>query len=401
MELEIRSPREDELAAVRVARDAAFGEATSEEDLERERKTMPLDRVLATFDGERTVGVAASFPFELTVPGGAVPCAGVTWVGVSSSHRRRGVLTRMMRTQLDDVHVRGEPLAALYASEPLIYGRFGYGISAPGGSIEAAKPAFRLRDDPPPAGSVRLVDAEEAAQVMPAVYERARRTGMLVRSETWWSELRLADPPHWRRNGYGPKFYAVLELDSMPAGYALYRIKNEWPRGVPQGELRVIEAIADGPLATRELWRFVFSIDLVSKVAHWPFDLGSPLFLQVSDPRQLHLEFVDGLWLRLVDVGEALRRRSYAGEGSVVLEVTDAFCPWNEGRYAAGEGAGPVDAAAELRLGVADLASAYLGAFDFHELAAAGRVEELAAGAIERAGALFRTPLPPYCPEEF
>jgi predicted acetyltransferase len=162
----------------------------------------------------------------------------------------------------------------------------------------------------------------------------------------------------------------------------------------------VIEAIADGPLATREPWRFVFSIDIVSKVAHGPFDLGSPLFLQVCDPRRLHLEFVDGLWLRLVDVGEALRRRSYAGQGSVVLEVTDAFCPWNEGRYAAGEDAGPVDAAAELRLGVADLASADLGALDFHELAAAGRAEELAAGAIERAGALFRTPLPPYCPEE-
>src|SRR5206468_1707919 len=98
-------------------------------------------------------------------------CAGVTWVGVSSSHRRRGVLTQMMRAQLDDVRARGEPLAALYASESPIYGRFGYGIAAPGGSIEAAKQAFRLRDDPAAAGSVRLVDADEAARLAPAVYE--------------------------------------------------------------------------------------------------------------------------------------------------------------------------------------------------------------------------------------
>jgi predicted acetyltransferase len=401
MELELRSPTEEELPAVRAARDAAFGEATHDEDLEREKKAMPLDRVLVAFDGGRPIGVSASYAFELTVPGDTLACAGVTWVGVASSHRRRGVLTQMMREQLDDVRSRGEPLAALYASESPIYGRFGYGIGSPGGSIEAAKQAFRLRDDPPAAGSVRLVDADEAARLAPAVYERARRPGMFARDDVWWREHRLADPEHWRRSGFGPKFYAVLELDGEPAGYALYRLKGEWTRGVPQGELRVIEAIADGPVATRELWRFLFSVDLVSKVSHWPFDLGSPLFLMAADPRQLHVEVYDGLWLRLVDVGEALRRRSYAGEGSVVLEVTDAFCPWNEGRYRAGDEAGPSDDEPELRLSAADLASAYLGAFGFESLAAAGRVEELSAGAVARASELFRTTRPPYCPDEF
>ena len=121
----------------------------------------------------------------------------------------------------------------------------------------------------------------------------------------------------------------------------------------------------------------------------------------VRDARRLQLKLGDGIWLRLVDVGEALRRRSYAGEGSVALEVTDEFCSWNVGRYRAGEGKGPTEDPAELRLSAADLASVYLGAFTFERLAAAGRVEELASGAIARATGLFRTELPPYCPEPF
>jgi predicted acetyltransferase len=121
----------------------------------------------------------------------------------------------------------------------------------------------------------------------------------------------------------------------------------------------------------------------------------------VRDARRLQLKLGDGIWLRLVDVGEALRRRSYAGDDTVCLEVADAFCPANDGRYRAGQDAGPTEDAADLRLSVADLASAYLGAFSFERLAASGRVEELTEGAIARASALFRTDLPPWCPEPF
>jgi predicted acetyltransferase len=383
-------------------RNAGFANDLKDEDFERDKATMPLDRVVVAFEGAKPVGVGAGFPFQLTVPGDTLPCAGVTWVVVASTHRRRGILTEMMRHQLEDVHRRGEPLAALYASESVIYGRFGYGMAAPGGSIGATTSAFRLRGNPPPLGTMRLVSGDEAVQLLPPIYERVRagRPGMLVRSPEWWTTWKLADPEHWR-GGYSPKFFAVLEIDGVPAGYSIYRIKSSWEHGIPQGELRVHEAIADGPIATRELWRYLFSVDLISKIVSSPFDPASPLFLLVADPRQLHLQVGDGLWLRLVDVGEALRRRSYAGGGSVVLEVTDAFCPWNEGRYRAGEDAGPTDAEPELRLSAADLASAYLGGFDFHRLADAGLVEELQPGALERATALFRTPLPPYCSEEF
>ncbi|HEU0303578.1 MAG TPA: GNAT family N-acetyltransferase [Gaiellaceae bacterium] len=401
MTLEYRNPAEDELRATFAAANVAFANELRDDDFELQKRELPTDRIFGAYDDGHPVGLAASIAFEMTIPGGPVPCGGVTYVGVMPSHRRQGVLTQLMRAQLDDLHARGEPLAALWASEPVIYGRFGYGIASPSGSMEAEKAGFAFRDDPGPTGRVRLLTKGEARELYPPVYERARlqRHGMMSRSEARW-DARVNDPEHWR-DGASPKFYVLFELDGQGEGFAMYRIKNKWERGMPQSELMLVDAIATSTEATRELWRFIFNVDLVAKVSFWNYDPATPLFLMVRDARRLQLKLGDGVWLRLVDVGEALRRRSYEREGGVVLEVTDVFCPWNEGRYRAGEGAGPTEDAAELRLSAADLGSAYLGAFSFERLAAAGRVEELAEGAIARASGLFRTALPPWCPEPF
>lgn len=402
MTIEIRSPSEDELRAAFEAGEAAFGSDHKDEDYERERKLMPLERFMAAYDDGRPVGTAGAYPFQLTVPGGELGAAGVTWVGVLPSHRRRGILTEFMRRQLADVRERGEPLAILFASESAIYGRFGYGIAAPGVSLDAERARFRFRDDPAPTGAVRLVGRDHARRLFPSVYDAVRRAtpGMFARSDTWWDEHKLPDPEHWRR-GAGPKFYAVLELDGAPAGYAMYRVKSEWEQGIPRGEVRVIEAFATSSAATRELWRFLFGIDLVARVQSWMFDPASPLFLMVRDPRSLHLRLSDGLWLRIVDLEAALRGRRFAAGDAVVLEVRDELCPWNAGRWRVGPEVGRTDDEAELELDVADLASAYLGAFDFHALAAADRVRELREGALARASALFRTERPLFCPEGF
>ncbi len=176
---------------------------------------------------------------------------------------------------------------------------------------------------------------------------------------------------------------------------------REWEQGIPRGEVRVIEAFATSSAATRELWRFLFGIDLVARVQSWMFDPASPLFLMVRDPRSLHLRLSDGLWLRIVDLEAALRGRRFAAGDAVVLEVRDELCPRNAGRWRVGPEVGRTDDEAELELDVADLASAYLGAFDFHALAAADRVRELREGALARASALFRTERPLFCPEGF
>jgi predicted acetyltransferase len=380
--------------------ESAFGEEQKDEDFERHRKMLPRDRFFAAYDGERPVGTAASFPFRLAVPGGELAAGGVTWVGVLPSHRRRGILRQLMRSQLDDLRERDEPLAILWASEAAIYGRFGYGIAAPSTEMNADPSRFAFREDPGPVGTVRIVDHDEAKQLLPRVYDKVWREipGFVERSADWWEQYRLADPEHWRR-GAGPKFCALLEIDDEPVAYAIYRIKLGWEDGYSQSQVRLLETLAATPAAARELWRFVFGIDLIVQI-RGKYDPASPLFLLMTDPRSLRLRVSEGLWLRFVDLEAALAGRAY-GDDSVVIEVRDSFCPWNEGRWRVGQEVGRTDDAAELELDSADLASAYLGAFDFHRLAEAERVRELEPGALERATTLFRTPRPPFCPEDF
>jgi len=399
--LEIRTPAEDELRAAMQAGEAAFGEEPREGEFERFSKMLSRDRWFAAYDGDRPVGTSTSFPFRLTVPGGELAAGGVTWVGVLPSHRRRGILRELMKRQLEDLRDRGEPLAILYASEPLIYGRFGYGVAAPAVTMEGETARFSYRDDPGPTGAVRIIDAAEAQQLLPPVYDALRREvpGFVARDSDVWELTRLADPEHWRR-GAGPKFFAVLEFDGEPVGYVIYRIKSDWQDGFSQSEARLVEAVATSPAATRELYRFIYGIDLVVRV-HGRYDPGSPLFLMVNDPRSLHLKVSEGLWLRFVDLDAALAGRTYAGSDEVVVDVTDSFCSWNAGRWRIGPTVERTDDEAELGLDTTDLASAYLGAFTFNELGAAQRVRELKPGALQRATDLFRTSRPPYCPEDF
>jgi predicted acetyltransferase len=399
--IEIRNPGEDELRAAMQAGEAAFGEQQREGEFERFSKMLPRDRWFAAYDGNRPVGTATSFPFRLTVPGGELAAGGVTWVGVLPSHRRRGILSELMKRQLEDLRDRGEPLAILYSSEPLIYGRFGYGVAAPSVEMDGETARFSYRDDPGPTGAVRILDTEEALRVLPPVYDAVRGSvpGFVARDSDVWELARLADPEHWRR-GAGPKFFAVIEFEGKPVGYAIYRIKSDWQDGFSQSHVRLIEAIATSPAATRELYRFVYGIDLVVRV-QGRYDPGSLLFLMVSDPRSLHLKVFEGLWLRFVDLEAALAGRTYAGDDAVVVDVRDAYCPWNAGRWRIGETVERTDDEADLELDTADLASAYLGAFDFNELGAAERVRELKPGALQRASDLFRTSRSPYCPEDF
>src|SRR5690242_7986053 len=369
MAVEIRVPDEGEFAPALRRVEASFGSSLEDWFVEAAPKVMPTDRVLVGYDSGEPIALAAAYPFTLSIPGGELPCGGVTWVGVLPSHRRRGLLRELMRRQLDDLHARGEPLAALWASESLIYGRFGYGMSAPVHRLDALKSRFAFRNDPGPAGSVRLVEEDEARKRIPVLYERVRaqRNGMISRSEAWWTEFRLADH---KPGGMGPRFYAIYEDD----GYAIYRIKSNWSSGIAEGSVLAVEAFGTSVVAEREIWRFLFSLDLTSTVTAEICDPGAPLLLGVQDPRSLRLSINDGMWLRLVDVDAALRARSWPSDDSVVIEVRDEFCEWNNGRYRIGAGAGRTSDEPALSIDVADLASVYLGGVDLTAIAAVGRV---------------------------
>ena len=216
----------------------------------------------------RSLPGAGAFPFELSVPGAQLPCAGVTVVGVLPTHRRQGILGRMMRTQLADIRERGEPIAALWASEETIYGRFGYGLAAQDVMIRAARVDAALQPDlPGRTGTTRLVGHDEALRVFPRIYDRVRRDqpGFISRSKPWWELRKLDDRPE-RRRGAGELNRVLLEIDGKPVGYATYRIKVKWDEATNKSEVHVLEAIGDSPVAVRELWRYLLAIDWVTEI---------------------------------------------------------------------------------------------------------------------------------------
>src|SRR6266550_352075 len=381
-----------------------FGFEQRQEGTERFMKLLGADRMYAAWSGDQIVGGTGSFAFELTVPVGAtVRCGGVTVVGVLPTHRRRGVLTAMMRAQLDELHRVGEPLALLWAAEAPIYPRFGYGMASLAGDIEIARERGQFALPLEQRGSVRLVSAEEALETIPPVYDRVRRQtpGMYVRSRDWWELRQLRDPAE-DRQGAGPQVRAVVDIDGVPQGYALYRIKGGWEGGINTGTLNVIEAFGATPRATAEIWRFLLDIDWIAKLKASLLPPDHPLFFLLAEPRRMGYRVGDALWCRLVDVGAALSARSYATDAPVVIDVRDAFCPWNEGVWrVAGGHAARTRESPGMRLDVRDLGSVYLGGFTFGELIRAGRVEELTEGAAACADAVFAADRHPWCPEIF
>ncbi len=407
MTISTRPIEADELPAFHRAMGAGFGYIPDAETTTHWEVTIDFARTLAAFDGDDLVATSGAIALETTVPGGnAVPTAGVTMVAVSPSHRRRGILTELMRGLLTTAHERAEPLASLWASESLIYPRFGYGLAIEDDDWEIERPFGRLAHAPAPQGAVRLVDEAYARAHFPAVWERARAShvGMTARDERLWND-RLRDLPHRRGDASG-LFFASAEAGGRTEGYALYRVKQRWPDGLPGNEIEVVEAIAATDAAHAELWRFLLDLDLSRTItaAHRPLD--DPLPLMLADVRRLKRRRRDAIWLRLVDVVAALEGRAYAAEGALVMEVRDDFCPWNAPVIrleASTEGgrARPAATTPDLVLPASSLAAAYFGGTRLSALARAGRVEERAAGALARADALFAADRAPWSPQFF
>jgi predicted acetyltransferase len=378
-----------------------FGGPPTEEQLERFTSYLPVDRMHAGLEDGEVVGGAGAFPFELSVPGGSLRCGGVTVVGVYPTHRRRGVLRMMMDAQLRDIHERGEPIAALWASEETIYGRFGYGLASWQGEVTIAREWGTFAQPLDKRARLRFVSQEDAAPLLPPVWEamRKQRPGMFARTEAWWTKRTLRVPDEEKAN---PKRIVVVELDGEPQGYAIFKSSPKWEDGVSSATLEVQEAIASSDQAMAELWRFLLDVDWQATIHTSLLPPDHPLFLLLANPRRARYRPGDGLWVRLVDVGAALAGRAYAGEGAVVFEVRDAVCPWNEGVWRVShEGAERVEAEPEIALDVAALGSAYLGAVSFAQLRAALRLQEIAQGAVDRADLLFAWRPLPWCPEIF
>jgi predicted acetyltransferase len=378
------------------------------EELELWRGLVPYRRSVGAWDGDACVGTAGAFAFRLCVPGGAlVPAAGITMVGVAATHRRRGVLRSMMRRQLDDIRAWGEPLAVLTASEPVIYGRFGYGVATEQLSVEIDTARVRLAV-PPGTEDVRLrlADPAEVSDTCEAVFSASvpDRPGMLARVPGW-ERLPLLDPES-ERAGASPLQCVVAEEHGEVTGFARYAVKPQWGPAGADGTVVLRDLFARGPAGYAALWRFLFGIDLTSTVVAYNRPVDDPLLHMVSDVRRCGVRLRDSLHVRTVDVGEALAARTYPAPVDVVLNVADAFCPWNEGRWRlTGDGKGAVCErtrdAADLVLSVGELGAAYLGGTRLTALAGAGRVRELRRGALHEASKAFAGDPAPWLPHGF
>ncbi len=416
------------------AEEIPFGGHGDPHRFEDEKRLLPLDRSIAVFDHESVptaagdapiVATAGAYPFALTVPGGAqVAAAGVTAVAVLATHRRRGILRRMMEHQLDDIAARGEPVAVLNASESAIYSRFGYGLAQRYQSIEmlAAKTTFndagnRLADTR--STMLRYVAQAEAAAVVDPMFDAYARSrpGEVSRSADWWI---TALGPHECWKGGGKLFVVVCHPDKTtgdPGGFVIFTIKYT----EPYDRFRVVirELIAVTTATEAALWRFVLAVDLVDVVEARAVPTDCPVRHWLVDSRQVRTtRDQDYLWVRILDVPTALTARRYAAVGELVIDVMDPFrrhgCAAGRFRLTvtdlgtgddAGRGdgvasvdrLGAVDGRASITLGVDQLGAIYLGGVRPDALLRAGLIHEHDAGAVALLTAMFVTDRPPMC----
>lgn len=402
MTLEVRAVTADNVAEFRQVLGRAFGwEPPPEREANFARIWEP-ERSFCVFEGDKMVATSGAFSLELTIPGAVVPTGGTTMVSVLPTHRRRGALRLMMEAHLADVRGRDEPLAALWASDSGIYGRFGYGLASQHHNLSIDRHHAGRHRLAPAAAAVSLIDADEARERIPPIYDKLRlnRSGFFRRSETWWAERWFADPVS-NRDGATALRFAIANDDS---GYMIYRQKSDWEGGHGAGEVVVIDLMASSPEGWAGLWGLALSHDLVKKVTADRRPPDDPIFDLVAARRRVSGPLGDALWVRPHDLLKALAARRYQVEGKLVLEVSDRFLEHTSVVVVEGgpEGAEARKSKAEpdLALDLEDLGACYMGWSRFRSLAATGRIKGDHA-TLTKADFMFSWDPQPWCPEIF
>ncbi|WP_112275549.1 GNAT family N-acetyltransferase [Lentzea terrae] len=380
----------------------AFLTEPADDGEHRWMKVLELDRTHAVFDGDEMVGTGGILSRELTVPGGGqVPAGAVTVVGVKPGHRRRGVASLLMKTQLDAMHEAGDPIGILWASEGAIYRRFGYGEHASSLSMLTMPTRMPFHSGVSVSDArIRQVTRDEAMPFMREVHDRVRRTrtGWLSRVEKTW-DVHLADAES-DRDGLSAYRYCL-----HPQGYVVFRVKHEWNNSGPQNELHVRELVCETEQAYVDLYRFLLDVDLASTISFYTAT-DDPIMHMVDNPRKVRQELADALWLRIVDLERALPLRRYQSDVDSVIEVEDSLCPWNSGRWRLTVKGGEAvvtrtEDLADVSLDIAALGSTYLGGARLSVLRRAHRVVEHTPGHVDALSLAFLGTYDPHCPEVF
>ncbi|MFH8404333.1 GNAT family N-acetyltransferase [Streptomyces sp. NPDC018019] len=367
-------------------------------------------RSLVACLGGRPCATLAGYALDMTLPGGPAPVAGIGYVAVAPQHRRRGLMRELLRRALTALHEeRGEPVAVLHSTEPGIYGRFGFGLASQVVGLSVPPEARAFAEAPDTGGlTLDVTSPEDAHAAVTAVYDAClpQRPGLLRRDAAWWRRAVEDEPAD--RHGAGRLLCLVASGPGGEArGYALYRLRPAWERSRPRYELSVRELFARDPAAYAFVWRSLLDTDLAGTVSAPSRPVDDPLLALLDDPRSAAPTVRDQLYARAVDLDRALTAREYSAPVDVVLDVRDAMCPWNEGRWRLTGGPGGsaacarTGAAADLALTAREVGAVLLGGGSLVQLALAGRVTELRPGALRAASAAFRHDPAPFCPTAF
>ncbi|MFD9608373.1 GNAT family N-acetyltransferase [Streptomyces sp. NPDC004290] len=414
MAVDVRTVTESEFRDWQVALRTGFlrTPVVSDAELADRLAHADLARTLGAFDRDRVVATFRSFRQEVsTVGGGSLVADAITQVTVAPTHRRRGLLSRMMSADLAAAKERGDAIATLIAAEYPIYGRFGFGPAswAAEWSVDVRRAGLdpRRSGRPEDGGRIDLTDAEEIRGIGPALHRRLAgvRAGVTHRDQRDWERGtglgHQSDP--WRE-----PYYAVYRSASGEVeGYAAYSADDKWDDAKqPLNTATVRDLIAVTPAAERALWHYLCSVDWIATVRSGYRAPDDPLPLLLPDPRAARtLTYVDMLWVRVLDVVRVLEGRTYPVEDGLVLEIRDAD-GLSGGRFRldaspAGASCARTTASADLAFDVAEAGTLAFGDESAVRLARLGRVEELTPGAAARADLLFRTPLRPFSPDIF
>lgn len=406
--LTCRPITDDEWSAYFQIIEPTFGQWATENESYFWRALTQLDRTLAVFDGEKIVASCLAHPLELTVPGGSVRMAGLTFGQVLPSYRRRGLLGVMLQTLEAQAKDRAEAIVGGWPSESGIHWKFGWGPATWSSLVTLGKQHVKLRRPTDHRGQVSIVEPEEAIRLAEPIYEQARAhiPGMVSRDQVRWKDWTKRDPWHWQgpewQTEVGPRTFAVYEGN----GYVAYRLQRRWDIGGPSYRVLIAELVATDPRAYRALWQWCLELDLAAVGVATQRPVDEPLRLMLANPRRLSVQTADALWIKLVDVVTAMTARTYGQDGTIVMEVMDEFDGSTTGRYRLVVEDGRASCVRtndlpHVAMGIDALSSLYLGGLPVRVLAAAGMVEEQRSGQLQALQVMLQSPVTPWCPWVF